>query len=142
MGYDNVILNWDTVSGTTGYRVYEIVGENKVFINQTKYNNSYISAVLEGTHYYAVSAVNATGESVLSSPLKVDINYPKMQPPNGLTCSIVNGNDVSLKWNPVEFATTYSVYEIKNGQKELLANTPQINQSFINVLERVNMITK
>ncbi|MBS4213031.1 OmpL47-type beta-barrel domain-containing protein [Neobacillus rhizophilus] len=134
-GYDNVILNWDAVSGATQYRVYEVVGENKIYINQTKYNNSYISGVLEGTHYYGVSAVNSTGESVLSSPLIIDINYPDMQPPNGLSFNIVNGNDVSLKWNPVEFATAYKVYEIKNGQRELLATTAQISQSFINVLE-------
>ncbi|MEO2076737.1 MAG: hypothetical protein ABGX20_15305 [Bacillus sp. (in: firmicutes)] len=134
-GYDNFYLNWDAVSGATLYRVYEMVGENKIYINQTKYNNSYISGVLEGTHYYTVSAVNNTGESVLSAPLKVDINYPDMQPPNGLTYSINNGNDVSLKWNPVEFATAYKVYEVKNGQRELLATSAQLSQSFLNVLE-------
>ncbi|MEH7335185.1 hypothetical protein V7161_21395, partial [Neobacillus drentensis] len=134
-GIDNVILRWNDVNGATAYRVYEIKGQDKVLIIQTTSPNRYLAGVKEGSHTYGVTAVNSTGESQLSSLLTVEIKYPTMQPPNGLSSSVVNGNDVSLTWNATEFATGYKVYEILNGQKQLIATPTKASQYFSNVSE-------
>ncbi len=134
-GVDNVILRWDAVSGATVYRIYEVNGAEKVQLSQTSNLNRYFQTVAPGTHTYAVTAVNSAGESVLSSSIDVVIKYPDMQPPNGLSSSIINGNDLALKWNSVEFANSYKIYEVKNGQKELLATTTTLSKTFLNVSE-------
>lgn len=134
-GIDNVILRWDAVTGASVYRVYEIKGEEKVQITQTTNLNRYFPSVAAGTHTYAVTAVNSAGESPLSLSIDVVIKYPEMQPPSGVTSTIFNGNDVSLKWNAVEFANGYKVYEVINGQKELLASVTTVSKTFSNVSE-------
>lgn len=134
-GIDNVILRWDAVSGATVYRIYEINGEEKVQLSQTSNLNRYFQSVAAGTHTYAVTAVNNAGESALSTAIEVVIKYPDMQPPNAFTSSIVNGNDVVLKWNAVEFANGYKIYEVKNSQRELLATATTLSKTFLNVSE-------
>lgn len=134
-GVDNVILRWDAVTGASVYRVYEINGEEKVQISQTSNLNRYFPTVSAGTHTYAVTAVNSAGESPLSTSIDVVIKYPDMQPPSGITSTIFNGNDVSLKWNAVEFANGYKIYEVKDGQRGLLASVTTLSKSFTNVSE-------
>ncbi|MFC4802158.1 OmpL47-type beta-barrel domain-containing protein [Neobacillus sp. GCM10023253] len=134
-GIDNIILRWDGITGASGYRVYEKVGEEYVLKKQTTNLYLYVASVSEGTHSYTVTAYNSTGESPYSTLLNVEINYPDMQAPSGVTSNIMNGNDVSLKWNLVEFATNYKVYEVKNGQRELLASPSKGYQYFTNVSE-------
>ncbi|WP_066321044.1 hypothetical protein [Bacillus sp. FJAT-29814] len=134
-GIDNVILRWDAVSGASVYRVYEIKGEEKVQLSQTSNLNRYFPSVAAGTHTYAVTAVNSTGESQLSATIDFVIKYPEMQPPNGITSTIYNGNDVSLKWNAVEYANGYKIYEVKNGQRELLSTSTTLSKTFSNVSE-------
>jgi large repetitive protein len=134
-GIDNVILRWDAVSGASVYRVYEIIGEEKVQISQTSNLNRYFPSVSGGNHTYGITAVNSAGESQLSTTIDVVIKYPDMQPPNGITSTILNGNDVSLKWNAVEFANGYKIYEVKNGQRELIATSPTVSKTFTNVAE-------
>ncbi|MCM3763599.1 OmpL47-type beta-barrel domain-containing protein [Neobacillus niacini] len=134
-GLDNVILRWDAVSGASVYRVYEIQGEAKVQLSQTSNLNRYFPSVSAGTHTYAITAANSAGESQLSTTIEVTIKYPEMQPPNGMTSTIYNGNDVSLKWNAVEFANGYKIYEVKNGQRELLATSTTLSKTITNVSE-------
>ncbi|MGJ7921964.1 OmpL47-type beta-barrel domain-containing protein [Neobacillus sp. LXY-4] len=134
-GVDNVLLRWDAVTGATNYRVYEIKDEEKVLLFQVTNNYKYLTSVTEGTHTYAVTAVNSTGESPLSAYLPVVIKYPVMQSPSGLTSTITNGNDVTLKWNATEFATGYKIYEVKNGIRELLTTTTKTGQYYANVSE-------
>lgn len=134
-GFDNVLLRWDGVTGASAYRVYEKKGTDNILIIQTTNLYRYLPSVTEGTHEYTVTAVNSTGESPFASLLTVEIKYPVMQAPNGLTSTISNGNDVSLKWNATEFTTNYKVYEVKNGQRELLAAPSKTNQFLSNVSE-------
>ncbi|MEH7131393.1 hypothetical protein V7103_24795, partial [Neobacillus drentensis] len=134
-GIDNFLIRWDGVTGASGYRVYEKVGEENILKKQTTNLYLYFASIPEGTHTYTVIAYNSTGESPFSTSLNVEIKYPDMQSPSGLTSSIVNGNDVSLKWNAVEFATTYKVFEVKDGQRVLLASPTKPNQYFTNVSE-------
>ncbi|EKN64723.1 fibronectin type III domain-containing protein [Neobacillus bataviensis LMG 21833] len=133
-GIDNVVLRWDAVSGATTYRVYEIKGEEKVQLSQTSNLNRYFPTVSAGTHTYAVTAVNSGGESPFSTSIDVEIKYPEMQAPNGFTSTILNGNDVSLKWSATEFANSYKIYEVKNGERVLLASTTTLNKTFLNVV--------
>ncbi|MGG3466031.1 hypothetical protein ABES02_00380 [Neobacillus pocheonensis] len=134
-GIDNVILRWNDVNGATAYRIYEIKDQDKVLIIQTTSPNRYLAGVKEGSHTYGVTTVNSTGESQLSSLLTVEIKYPTMQPPNGLSYSVVNGNDVSLTWSATEFATSYKVYEVINGQRQLIATPTKASQYFSTVSE-------
>jgi hypothetical protein len=39
-----------------------------------------------------------------------------MQAPENMTYTIVNGNDISLKWNASSYATGYKVYQIIDGE--------------------------
>ncbi|WP_423799770.1 OmpL47-type beta-barrel domain-containing protein [Neobacillus sp. SAB-20_R2A] len=134
-GVDNVIFYWDKVSGAAGYRIYELNGDQRTIVAQTTSPSGYIQSVSQGTHTYAVTAYTSTGESALSNTGTITIKYPVMQPPKGLTSSVLSGNNISLNWNATELATGYNVYEVKNNQRELLATTKEISQYFSNVTE-------
>ncbi|WP_010076205.1 OmpL47-type beta-barrel domain-containing protein [Clostridium cellulovorans] len=113
-------LSWATVPYATNYKIYQIINGEKVL----KYTltNTVTSLTFgnmpEGDYSYEIySYSNRFGESSAGSNLSFTLVFPTMQAPLNLTSTILNGNDINLKWTAAPYATAYNIYQIIDGQK-------------------------
>ena len=117
-----VELNWDAISGVTGYNVYrsesqdgtyEKINKEKVTLATYRDNVSKLGNTdIEKTYYYKVTAVyNGERESNYSDSVAVTIF--NLTAPDDLKAEIINFKDVRLTWNASEGAQGYNVYRCK-----------------------------
>lgn len=131
---NDLFLNWDDVDYVNKYNVYRIVDGKRELVTTVKDSQQYFSQLPEGDYVYEVTAVSDRfGESVVGSELSISIVYPEIQPPNGVTYQVYNGNDVLLKWEKADYANKYNVYQIVDGARELVATTQDL-QSYLSLL--------
>ncbi len=117
---NDVNLKWNGVSFATAYKVYQIIDGEKVLRSTVTGTSVTYTNMAAGNYLYEVrSFSDRFGESQDGSQTSLTLTLPTMQAPSNFTHSIANGNDVTLKWNPVSFATNYRIYEIINGEKVL-----------------------
>jgi large repetitive protein len=137
----DVLLKWDTVPYATGYNIYQLIDGHEVLKKTATTSSTTFSKVSEGTHSYVVRSLSPRfGESLDYSSVDLTVTFPELQPPTNLTNSIVNGNDITLKWNAATYATSYNIYQVVDGIKTLkksvtgttvtFANTPQGDYSY------------
>ena len=104
-----VTLTWQPVSGATSYNVYggtSSGGETFAYNDSTSPGSSAVKGMGSGTTYYfEVSAVNSSGESARSS----EVSATPLAAPLDLSATANNGQ-VTLSWQPVSGATSYSLY--------------------------------
>ena len=117
--------HWSPVSGASGYNVY---------VNGTKVNTTPVTGtsyqvtgkIAHSTYSVSVTAVNAGGESELSSPDSVTTNYNASSSPTGLTHTHVTSNGWTESWMPVTGtgigSVTYAVF--LNGHKVGTVDSP------------------
>jgi fibronectin type 3 domain-containing protein len=116
----SVKLTWNPVAGAASYNIYLINGTPVVdSIQETEY--IFEGLTPEGKYCYAVSAVNAKGESDQSGSNRVNTPLPTPEAPQ-LTAKVV-GSAVELTWNAPAHATTYKVYEDEDLVAEGLSST-------------------
>lgn len=128
-----LVLTWTGVAGAVEYRVYDLAGGQKTLAARTTATLRTLKDVTQGTHVYAVSAMVGTTESELSTPVTVNVVYPQMPVPTMTPHSVLNVNDVTLKWNTVQYAQSYNLYQVVNGQPKLIANTSSPSRYLTNV---------
>ncbi|WP_066055965.1 OmpL47-type beta-barrel domain-containing protein [Robertmurraya korlensis] len=119
---NDVVLRWETSSYAENYNIYQVLesGE-KSLVASTNAQMYSFSNVDEGVYFYAISSNHQLyGESVVSSPISIEVVKPEMKAPTNLSFTIANVTDVTLKWQAAEFADSYSIYSVNNGQSELL----------------------
>jgi fibronectin type 3 domain-containing protein len=127
-------LSWDTSSYTTNYRVYQVVDGEKVLKSTLSGTSVTYSNMAPGEYDYVVYAYSSRfGESAEGSPIKVTLNGETMETPTDLTSNILNGNDISLKWTGVQYANSYKVYQIIDGEKELIRTVKGTAVTFSNM---------
>jgi large repetitive protein len=121
---NDVALSWESVLYATSYKIYELIDGDEVLkdtVSSSSKPKKTLVNVAEGEHDYVIRSVsNRFGESTEGTEVSVPIDYPEMQKPENLTQTINNGNDISLKWDAADFAQSYNIYQVKNGEKELL----------------------
>lgn len=133
---NDVKLSWDSVEYANSYKVYELIGDEKVLRNTTSSNTVTLSNVFEGEHNYVVHSVsNRFGESTLGNYASVNVIFPTMQAPENLGSIIVNGNDIRLNWTASSYATGYNVYKIIDGEKVFEKTVTSTTVSFTNLPE-------
>ena len=115
-GDNQVVLNWPSVSGAATYNVYydNVAGVTKSAPHKITGSVSApktVTGLTNGTPYFfAVSAVNAGGESALSVERSAT---PSATPPPGAPMNIrasAGDNQVIVSWDNAAGATSYNLY--------------------------------
>jgi hypothetical protein len=140
-GNAQATISWATVIGATSYNLYYTAGTT-VTKTGTKVSGatspSIVTTLTNGTQYaFAVSAVNAGGESTLSSVVTAT---PQVPAPGAPTISSANAGNaqVTVTWAAVIGATSYNIYYAigttvdKTGTKVTGATSPAVVASLTN----------
>lgn len=113
-GDTQIFLNWAVDDEVTSYNVYYGTTAGVTIANGTKVTGATsggaITGLVNGTPYhFVVTAVNAVGESALSSEVGATPQLAIPGVPSGVT--ITAGNEqVSVNWTAVAGADSYNVY--------------------------------
>ena len=111
----NVSLSWTSSTGASSYKIYRRINETftdkkyAVFIGEIAgtTRDDTLEPMYQQTVYYAVSAVNSTGESSISSVRSIVVTVNTTYAP---TMTIVKTGDTVVSWSPVSFALEYIMY--------------------------------
>jgi large repetitive protein len=114
-------LSWLPSENANSYNVYQVDGSGKKLIGGTTEQSRFIYNLAEGTYVFEISAVSDRyGESSNNNKITIDVIFPSLQAPLGMVATVENGNEALLKWKSSQFATSYKVYQMNNGDKTLL----------------------
>ena len=129
-------ISWSAVSGATSYNIYYGTTAGVTTATGTKVANvtspQVVSPLLDGTTYFfVVTAVNAAGESALSSEVTATPEPPAPTAPTGVQAT-AGDTQATVSWTAVNGATSYNIYygtaagvTIANGTKSPNATSPQ-----------------
>jgi fibronectin type 3 domain-containing protein len=114
----SIIVSWDSVSDAISYDVYYTVGSSSTKslpINVTNTSYTHSSLQSETIYNYFIKAKNSAGDSDdFSSAASATTQAPpvtKPAAPTGVKASYVSStNRVTVSWDAVSGATSYSVY--------------------------------
>jgi len=121
-GNNEVVINWNSVSGATSYNIYWSTTTGVTTANGTKIvgvTSPYIHTGLTNgtTYYYIVTAVNSYGESapsaqVSATPSGSGGSGTSPATPTGVTAASPygGGGEIDVSWNGVSDAAYYNVY--------------------------------
>jgi large repetitive protein len=133
---NDITLSWSRANDANKYNIYKVEGNQRTLVTSTTSLSATLTNVPEGNHLYEVTSFSYTfKESSNGSRIEVNLIHPDMLVPGNLKLSIKNGNDGTLTWNNVDYATIYKVYEIIDGSRVLLKETPNPLLSFPNMSE-------
>ena len=121
---NNLLLKWDAVEYAAGYKVYEIVNNERKLIADMGGATAYLSNLSQGNHVYEVTSYsNRFGESALGSRIEKEIKFPEMLAPQNIGIFANQDNKaIALWWDPVEYATGYNIYQVVDGERKLVTN--------------------
>ena len=113
-GDTQVAVSWTAVTGATSYNIYYAAAAGVTTTNSTKVVNAAAPYAVTGltngsARYFVVTAINADGESALSSEVTATPVPPAPSKPAGVT---VSGGDTqaTVSWTAVTGATSYNIY--------------------------------
>ena len=120
-GNDNVILQWDAVSGADGYRIFQYDESTQQYVKLADVKNDttgYTVENLEGDTEYKfkigaykqVNAVNYWGD--YSAETSVKTQAKTLEKVQGFTVETVSDTALELSWEPVEGADGYRIYRL------------------------------
>ncbi|MEH7493928.1 OmpL47-type beta-barrel domain-containing protein, partial [Neobacillus niacini] len=133
---NDITLKWDAAGYTDSYNVFEVKNGERILIANTTSTSRSLPKLAQGNYVYEVTSVsNRFGESKAGSRTEVSIVYPEIQAPTGLTATIRNENDLTLQWKPMEYANSYNVYEVKNGERTFVENTTTTSRLYSRLAE-------
>ncbi|MED4780007.1 OmpL47-type beta-barrel domain-containing protein [Brevibacillus choshinensis] len=131
---NNVVLTWTTVPYANSYKVYELVSGQEVLKTTVTTLSATIINVPAGDHTYVVHSVSTRfGESEEGSKISLNLDQQMMAAPGNLTHSISSGNNITLKWNTVTYATAYNIYQMIDGEKVLKSTVTDITTTYQNM---------
>ena len=131
---NDITLKWTAASYANSYQIYQVVDGQKIFKKTVSTTSVTFTNMPAGDYDYVVTSVSTVfGESSDGSEVTFDLVLPTMAAPSNFTQSITNGNDITLNWNSVTYATEYRVYQVKDGQKFLVKTITGTSVSFTNM---------
>ena len=107
-----ITLTWDDVYGALSYKIYQDTKVIASGITKTTYTVTGLDAETEYCFY--MTAVNETGASANSeTACATTLEVPKAPEAPVVTATADGDNAVVLKWNAVENATSYNIYQLQ-----------------------------
>ncbi|MFC5468066.1 OmpL47-type beta-barrel domain-containing protein [Cohnella suwonensis] len=132
---NDLILKWNAVTYATAYKLYQLVdGQEKLVKSQTGTTVTITNHPAGEFTYVVRSYSDRFGESA-GSELAFTLVFPVMQAPGGFTKTISNGNDITLKWNAVTYASGYNLYKVVDGTEVLQKTQTGTTLTFTNMPE-------
>jgi large repetitive protein len=129
-------LSWDVSAYATSYKVYQIVNGTKTLKNTISGTKITYNSMAPGTYTYEIHSYSSRfGESKDGTPISVTLTGQTMGTPTNPTYTILNGNDVKLSWNPVQYATNYKIYQVVDGIWNLVSTVSGTSVTYTNQLE-------
>lgn len=120
-GDAQVTISWTGVTGATSYNVYYGTAAGVTTTSGTLVANATSPQVITGltngtTYYFVVTAVDATGESVVSSEKSATPSVAPQPPgtPTKVTVTSPAIGQMSVTWTTVVGATSYNVYYLQS----------------------------
>ncbi|SFB25255.1 MULTISPECIES: hypothetical protein, partial [unclassified Bacillus (in: firmicutes)] len=131
---NDIVLSWDAAQNITDYKIYQIVNGQKILKN-TVYGTSVTFANMPAGEYIYEVYSNSTkfGASTEGRTISFSLVHPQMNPPVNVIQTINSATSFTLKWDASEYATSYKVYQVINGQKTLKSTVSNPNVSFSNM---------
>jgi len=122
LGQNAILIKWNPVPHAATYTIMR-VGHGVV--REIPFTGTVEFGLEAGTEYsYQVRANNATGSSDYSSP---PVSATTMDPipatPTGLTATTASESQISLSWDPVSGATSYTVMRVNDSETYEIAST-------------------
>jgi len=131
---NDIKLAWTAASYANSYLIYQVVDGQRVFVKTVTSTSVTFTNMPAGDYEYVVTSVSTIfGESSDGADITITLVHPIMAAPANLSQSIANGNDFTLKWSSVTYATSYNIYQVINGQKLLVKALSAINTTFTNM---------
>ncbi|MDF2902977.1 MAG: hypothetical protein K0S25_615 [Bacillus sp. (in: firmicutes)] len=135
LNVDTLYLKWDKAEYADTYKLYQVIDGVRKFVKDI--NNTYtaISDLQEGHYVYEIASYSDRfGESQQSSRVEADIIYPEIKAPINLQ-AFVNQEykSIALSWDEVEYASSYDVYQVINGERILVDTTTNNRTLFRNI---------
>ena len=122
-GTTDVVVSWTGIAGATGYNIYMARASGVTKTNyaslsggQSRLNVSSPHTELglpAGNHFLVVTAYNASGESVEST--QITINVADVQPPTiptGVTATTISSSRINISWNASTDNIGVNSYEV------------------------------
>lgn len=135
MNGNDLFLKWPEATFATGYNIYQIDnGVKKLLYTTDRTSRSFANLPAGDYQYEVTSFSDRFDESKTGSAVNYTLVHPELAAPE-LSISVLNGNDLYLKWNEVEFATKYDIYQVKDGVKEFVVTTDRTSRIFTNMPE-------
>jgi hypothetical protein len=127
-------LSWDISTYAASYKIYQIINGVPILKSTVTGTTVSFTNMLPGQYDYEIHSYSTRfGESVDSSNITVNLNGQVLQAPTNLTYSILNGNDINLKWTAAPYATSYKIYQVINGQAVLKQTVTSTSVTFTNM---------
>lgn len=129
---NSVELEWESVQGATGYRLYraENDGEYKLVKTITGTTTKNYSLNQETTYTYRIAAIAEDGQNTFKSlytyaePIRLSLGQAE-----DLHVERLYSNGVCLRWDPVEGATGYRLYRTGEEGNSTLVKTVAENST-------------
>ena len=129
-------LSWDSSEFATSYKVYQIINGQKVLKSTVSGTTVSYYNMPPGQYQYEVHSYSSRfGESEKGTFIEVTLAGTLMQAPGNLSYVIKNGNDLALKWDPVQYASGYKIYQLIDGELVLKTTVTGTSYTFTNVQE-------
>ncbi|WP_202079343.1 OmpL47-type beta-barrel domain-containing protein [Caldalkalibacillus salinus] len=120
---NDVILRWDEVDLATEYRVYDVTTGERNDLGTTDRLNTWVRNLEEGTYEFELTSYSDRFGESQPARIQVEISFPELDRPDSFENLIRNGNEVLLRWDEVEHATEYQLYEVVDGESVFLTST-------------------
>ncbi|WP_051348637.1 OmpL47-type beta-barrel domain-containing protein [Peribacillus kribbensis] len=128
-------LSWKPADYAANYRVYQIVnGQKTLKSTVTGTSISYIN-MLPGTYNYEVTSYSSRFGESKGTSVEVNLNGQTMSAPTNLSYTISNGNDITFRWTGAQYASSYKVYQVVDGEKVWKATVTGTSAFLSNVSE-------
>lgn len=118
---NDILLTWKQAEFANSYEVYQVGNDGKELVGTVSSTRFVAENMPEGQYAYEIYAVSDRfGKSELPGYVEYTLTYPAMEPPNYGWARIENLNDLVVFWNKDDLATEYYLYQIIDGEEQLI----------------------